>query len=187
MGLALLDGLAGSIERLADHLAAEDACPAIVGAATLEPVVSERFEIEDREQSVRGWVHRLKPARRGLAARAGCGQDGEHQQPAIRPRQAARCEEVDSAEFWKCEPAHRHRRRRRRRADAGGGAEAGAGREFPHHRRRSGVGSASGNRQPRLCGCGSGAQHAGGAQCLAPGGDGCDGDDRDGHYRQPHA
>ena len=43
----ILDGAAGGNQRLADHLAAEYALPADLGAAPAEQVEIERFEIED--------------------------------------------------------------------------------------------------------------------------------------------
>ena len=53
-----LDGARGRDQRLAEHLAAENALPAIFGAATAEEVVLERLQVEDAKQVFDGGRHR---------------------------------------------------------------------------------------------------------------------------------
>ena len=70
-----VDGAGRGDQRLADHLAAEDALPAVLGAATAEEVVLERLEVEDARAGSR-W----RPASAsslGSALRRGRGTSSE--------------------------------------------------------------------------------------------------------------
>ena len=74
-----LDGARGGDERLPDHLAAENALPTILRAATAEEVVLERLQVEDAEQVFDGDCHgvlvRMWPA---MTLRAkGCGRSAD--------------------------------------------------------------------------------------------------------------
>ncbi len=70
MRLAALDGAAGGDQRLADHLAAEDALPADLRAVAAEQVDLEPLEIEDLKEVVDGAGHAEGLASDGAA----CGR-----------------------------------------------------------------------------------------------------------------
>ncbi len=73
-----LHGAGGGDERLADHLAAEDALPADLRAATAEEVVLQRLQVEDAEEVLDGVRHEdpLPPGRAQCGGRRTVGRAG---------------------------------------------------------------------------------------------------------------